>query len=404
MIQKFALKGRRNFLLGLGSMALTTNLGKLEKENLLSSIKSTSLAQKQFSSLKDKAAEKGIIYGSYVEGKYADFFADIEFQSLFIRECALLIGGFQWSRIYNRADTFDFSGTDALAEFAAENQMLLRGQSLIYHQFQPQWLIDRFQDSATTSAQIRDILVDSISTIVGRYAGKMHSWVVVNEAINIADGRADNLRDTTISPALSSNGWGKYPTWMNFLGADYIDLAFRTAHEADPQALLIYNEYDLCYDTPEQESKRVAVLNLLKSLKSKNTPIHALGIQAHLDGNKNRQFNRHKFKRFLKKVAKLGLKIIISELDVSDRDLGANKSRRDRIVATAYRKLLSAALSEPAVISVTTWGLSDRYSWLSWHKPRKDKLPVRPLPFNDKLEPKLAYARIADAFENAPQR
>jgi endo-1,4-beta-xylanase len=100
----------------------------------------------------------------------------------------------------------------------------------------------------------------------------MHSWIVVNEAVNVADGRSDGLRDTNVSSVLSDSGWGKYPTWLSFLGSDYIDLAFRTAAKADPQAMLLYNDDRLCYDLPEHETQRVEVLQLLKSLKAKKTP------------------------------------------------------------------------------------------------------------------------------------
>ncbi len=394
---------RRNFLLGLSSIAITTSLSKfLSKVDHKDELKRISYN----SSLKQLAADKGIIYGSYVEGDYQIFFEDLRFQSLFIQECALLIAGFQWTRIYPDANNFDFTYTDKLAEFAAENQMLLRGQSLIYHDYQPQWLIDKFQNSDTTADEIRDLLVNSISTIVGRYAGQVHSWIVVNEAINLDDGRQDGLRDTKLSGARSVNGFAKYPTWHNFLGADCIDLAFRTAAKADPHAILAYNDWGLVYDIPEEEAKRRAVLELLKYLKSKNTPIHALGIQSHLGADRHQKalFNPAKFRQFLRDVANLGLKIIISELDAHDRNLPSNITFRDRAVAKAYSDVLSVALNEPAVIAVTTWGLSDRYTWLSWHSPRQDNLPLRPLPYDDKLKPKQARKALASSFRNASKR
>ncbi|PJF37794.1 MAG: glycosyl hydrolase family 10, partial [Phototrophicales bacterium] len=92
------------------------------------------------------------------------------------------------------------------------------------------------------------------------------------------------------------------------------------------------------------------------------------------------------------------------ELDVTDRYLPGDVNMRDRLVAEAYREFLAVALAQPAVVGVTTWGLSDRYTWLSWHAPRQDKLAVRPLPYSDRLEPKPAYLAIAAAFKNAPKR
>lgn len=176
------------------------------------------------------------------------------------------------------------------------------------------------------------------------------------------------------------------------------------AAEADPNAMLLYNDYSLDYDTNEDETKRNAVLRLLERLKSRGVPIHGLGLQAHLDGPDSHQFNPVQMQRFLREVADLGLKIFVTELDVEDQTLPANVDQRDRIVAAAYEDYLSAILAEPAVIAVLTWGLSDRYSWLSEFKPREDGLPVRPLPLDVDLQPKLAWNAIARAFDQAPQR
>ena len=124
---------------------------------------------------------------------------------------------------------------------------------------------------------------------------------------------------------------------------------------------MIYNADKALYDTPEQEAKRAAVLKLLKHLKSKNTPIQALGVQAHLnaDNHLKKLFNHQKFSQFLTDVANLGFKIVISELDVQDRTLPADLKTRDRLVAQIYNDFLSVALKEPAVTTVTSWGLSD---------------------------------------------
>lgn len=221
-----------------------------------------------------------------------------------------------------------------------------------------------------------------------RYAGKIHSWDVVNEIIQPKDGRRDNLR---ITP------------WLQLLGPNYIDLAFRLTAAADPKALLVYNEYGLDYDNPEQETKRTAVLKLLERLRAKSVPIHALGIQAHLSPGDNK-FNPKKLRQFLHHVAGLGLKILITELDVVDKKLPRDIKVRDRIIAAVYEDYLSTVLEEKAVIAVITWGLSDRYSWLNEFEPRPDRAPVRPLPLDAQMQRKLAWNAIARAFDNAPKR
>jgi endo-1,4-beta-xylanase len=129
-----------------------------------------------------------------------------------------------------------------------------------------------------------------------------------------------------------------------------------------------------------------------------------LGIQSHLDASINHLFNRNKFRKFLHDVASLGLKIFITELDVADQKLPADVYTRDRLVAEAYESFLSAVLDEPAVTTVITWGLSDRYTWLSNFAPRNDGLPVRSLPLDDQLNRKLAWNAMAKAFDNAPRR
>ena len=198
----------------------------------------------------------------------------------------------------------------------------------------------------------------------------------------------------------------KYPSWLYWLDSDYVELAFNAAAEAAPETTLIYNDFGLEYDTPQDERKRAALLNMLEGLKAKGTPIHALGVQAHLNASLNQRFNPAKYRQFLQDVADLGLKIQVTELDVADNWLPTDLdlTARDRIVAEAYYDYLSVALDEPAVDTVVTWGLSDRYTWLSWFAPRQDGSAVRPLPLDRQLNRKLAWSAIAKAFADAPKR
>ena len=169
--------------------------------------------------------------------------------------------------------------------------------------------------------------------------------------------------------------------------------------------MLVYNDYGLEYDTPDQEQKRTAVLKFLEDQKSKGTPIHALGIQSHLDHleKTEKKFSAKKFREFLKNVADLGLKIMLTELDVNDTKLPGDINLRDRYVAAAYEDYLSVVLDEPAVIAVITFGLSDRYTWLT-EFPREDGQPVRPLPLDAQMKRKLAWQAMARAIDAAPQR
>ncbi len=341
-------------------------------------------------SLKERAAAKGMMYGAAV--RYKDFKSSLQYAKVIVRECGMIVPS--WELKWNCSDTsdgilrpnsrdFNFGHADWIIDFARSKKILVRGHTLVWHEGMPKW----FEEQAhPQNAEM--LLKNHIQTVVSRYAGKIHSWDVVNEALLPSDGRPDGLRKTS---------------WLNLLGEDYIDLAFRLAHQADPKALLTYNEFGLDYDTNEDEAKRQAVLNLLQKLKSKGTPIQALGIQAHLAGARA-DFNQQKFRTFLKNVASLGLKIIITELDVNDQQLPLDINKRDRIIAGAYEDYLSAALDEKAVIGVITWGLDDPNSWLSEFMPRKDRAPVRTLPFDRNFDRKLAWNAIARAFDRAPKR
>jgi len=409
MVNKQKLTKRRIFILRLFLLAgISTIALELIKFKLLEhqTFKQNDELEHDFyafgvDSLGSRAAAKGLLYGAFPQADYKTFTEDIDFQSKLLKECDLLIGGFywNWNGIRPSASTYDFTETDYFAEFALSNNMLFRGHPLVWYRTTPDWLLEKFNNSNTTRQEIQDILTEHITKVVGRYAGKVHSWDVVNEAINVEDGRVDGFRDTNISGINDE----KSRSWLDFLGIDYVDLAFQTAAKADPQAILTYNEFGLDYDIPEDEAKRNATLKLLENLKAKGTPIDAFGMQAHLDATKNSDFNPQKLRLFLKNVADLGLNIIISELDVRDRFLKGDIISRDRAVAKAYSDYLSIVLESPAVMAVSTWGLSDRYSWTK-DKPRPDGSPQRPLPLDSQLNRKLAWHAIAEAFDNAPSR
>ncbi len=352
----------------------------------LGSLTGTTLSSKSSASdqptayLKDYAAKNNLLYGAATQ--YSILRKDRDFARRFVRECGILVpeNDFKWEKLRPTPLEFDFSKTDWLANFAQTHNLKLRGHTLVWYKALPEWFAPEVNQ--TNAAEH---LVNHITTVVERYAGKIHSWDVVNEAIEPQDGRDNGLRT---SP------------WLKHLGEEYIELAFKTAAAADPQALLTYNDFDLAYDTPEQEARRTATLKLIARLKAKNTPIQALGMQGHLYAGSDR-LNAKKLQRFMQNVADLGLKIIVSELDVVDRALEAASIFRDRDVAQIYREYLEIVLTQPAVIAVITWGLSDRYTWLKKYRPRQDKAEVRPLPLDSNLDPKLAWHTMAQVFNQS---
>lgn len=381
---------RRSFVFGLGAVVgagaciLTEKIKPLMAnmwQNIEAATRDFTVVGEQ--PLRERAKAKGLIYGA--ASGYQELAKDAEFANRFAEECGLLVpvGEMKWKEQRPSPKGFDFKQGDWLAKFAEDRGMQLRGHTLIWHQALPDWF-----EANVNKQNAEQVMLEHIATVAGHYAGKMHSWDVVNEAILPANGRSDGLRRTP---------------WLEFLGPEYIDLAFQAAAQADPQALLVYNEQRLDYDTPEMEGRRVAVMKLLEGLKSRKTPVQALGIQGHLFANEM-PFKPKKLRQFLSDVAGLGLKIMITELDVTDRMLPGDIAVRDRLVAGVYQDYLDVVLDEPAVIGVLNWGLSDRYTWIGAVRPRDDGMAVRPLPLDQDMKRKPAWQAIARAFDNAPSR
>ncbi len=195
----------------------------------------------------------------------------------------------KWESVHPQPDQYDFVGPDRYVQFGESNNMYIIGHTLVWHSQTPRWV---FQDDHGNPAT-RDILLarlhDHIATVVGRYKGRIKGWDVVNEALN-EDGSLRN------SP------------WRRIIGDDYIEKAFQFAHEADPQAQLHYNDYNL-----ENEPKRKGAIALIKKLQGEGIPINCIGLQDHvkMDWPTATQLDET-----ISDFAKLGVKVMITELDV----------------------------------------------------------------------------------------
>jgi endo-1,4-beta-xylanase len=365
---------RRDFLAGAMAASLIS--------------RATANAADQPLPLRVAAAARSIRYGCAIAAP--QILSPDDFTALVCQECAVIVpeNAMKWFEMSDAPDRTDFSIPDQIANFARARNLKLRGHTLLWYWRTPTWfhrLPDRGSAETAMLRRIRDM--------AGRYRGQVDSWDVVNEPLNPADGRSDNLREAV---------------FLKQIGAEYLDLAYHAAREADSGARLVVNEYDVEYDTPDQDAKRTAVLRLLERMKTAGTPVDALGVQAHLDIGRY-SFSATKLRRFLAEVAAMGLEIQITELDVTDERAPASIAERDQLVADEYRRFLDVALDEPAVTQVITWGLSDRHSWIvrretNEMKWRSDGLPSRPLPFDVDLLRKPAWSAIARAFEQAPPR
>ena len=331
--------------------------------------------------LRDRTARKGLLYGVALQTRHL---TDPPLAEAAAREANLLVPEYeaQWRIIHPEPQRYDYRAIDRLEAFAREHRMQFRGHSLVWHLLMAQWI----QGAIATRAGAERTLVEHITTVVGHTKGRAHSWDVVNEAID--DGNPEMRRTP----------------WFNALGADYIDIAFRTARQADDRVLLSYNEYGIQHGDANSDRKRAAVLRLLEGMRRRNVPVDALGVQSHLSAGL--PFDEQKFRRFIGEVAGMGLKVFISELDVRDRDLPGDADPRDRAVAELTRRFLDAALDERAVKVVVTWGVSDRHSWLNdvANSRRTDGQPVRGLPLDDRMARKPMWRAMAAAFDAAPAR
>jgi endo-1,4-beta-xylanase len=262
-------------------------------------------------------------------------------------------------------------------DFAESHHIPVRGHNLCWHEHNPPWL-----DSAITPQNAVSLFTTHIQTVAGRYKGRIHSWDVVNEAIDPTHKNPQGLRNSL---------------WLKNIGEDYVELAFRTAAKADPAAILTYNDYDIETDAPAQEAKREAILAMLQRLVKKGVPVQALGVQAHLRTNGGIP-TWNGLNKFLLDIEKLNLQVFVTELDVDDQFMPADIPERDRQVADIYRSFLENILRHNSVKAVLTWCLSDRDSWLQSFRPRKDGLPQRPLPFDAQLNPKPAFFSLHDGI------
>ena len=291
----------------------------------------------------------------------------------------------KWSSLRPGPDQFRFDESDRFVHFATEFGEAIRGHTLCWHEQLPAWF-----GGTANRGNARELLARHIQTVVSRYAGRMHSWDVVNEAVQVSDGRPDGLRE---SP------------WLELIGPEYIELAFVTAAASDAQAKLTYNEFDIELDTPEQAQKRAEVLLLLRRLRARNVPVHALGIQSHLKAYGPRPGRG--VLDLIRSAADLGLEVYITELDVNCSGLPGSPELQRAAVAAVMRDYLELVLQEPNVRAVLTWGISDAHSWLNESmKPwaiRPDGAVQHPLPFDERYEPNPAFFAIRDALDHSRQ-
>ncbi|QAY65059.1 endo-1,4-beta-xylanase [Paenibacillus protaetiae] len=286
----------------------------------------------------------------------------------------------KFERIHPQEGVYAWEAADRIADFAASNGMKLRGHTLVWHNQTPDWVFEGEGGAPASRDTLLARMKEHITAVVSRYKGRVYGWDVVNEAVE--DQSGDRLRQSK---------------WLELAGEDFIANAFRFAHEADPEAVLFYNDYNEC--NPE---KRDHIIRLVQSLQNQGVPIHGIGLQGHwnLHGPTIGMI-REAFERY----AELGLQLQITELDISvfdqaDRRTGLTAPSAEMIERQAerYEQIFGLFREFKEVLTaVTFWGAADDYTWLN-------DFPVRgrrnwPFVFDANHQPKPAFWKIANGLE-----
>ena len=333
-------------------------------------------------SLHSLAAARGIVFGAANNNFWL---RDAQFAYAFLRDCAILVPEYELKRDLTEPaqGQYDFSASDQLLAFARGHNLLFRGHPLVWYASNPPWL-----EGAVAAATDETIFTDYVRRAAAHYRGHMHSWDVVNEAIEPKDGRADGLRDSF---------------WLRKFGPSYIDHAFRAAHDADPGALLVYNDYGLEQEGAANDARRAAALKLLEGMVARGVPIGGLGLQAHINAF-GRSVGARSLGAFLAAVQAMGLRILVTEHDVDDSGGPSDIASRDRAVADATRRLLDIVLDNSAAVAVLTWGYSDRFLKAESVRDQLLRGVPRALPLGEDMRPTPMRAALAAAFAGARRR
>ena len=341
-------------------------------------------------------APKGLLVGSSVAGggKSTDgaepLDVDPAYRQLLRTQFSTLTpeNALKWINVEPARDQYDFAVGDAIVAFAEQHGEQVRGHNLMWYRSNPTWLTK----GNFTADELRQILHDHISTVVGHYKGKMAAWDVANEIFD---------QSGKLTPG---------NPFTDKLGIGIVADAFRWAHEADPAAVLYLNDFNVETST----TKRQAYLDFIQQLQAQGVPIGGMGIQSHLS-LQTRTFPKD-YGKTLKAFADLGIDVAVTELDVTIPAQGDQPStaptstaapgsaKGSTVQPTAaqlatqaswYTKVVQACLAVPRCVSITMWGVPDDYSWVPGTGPDHGA----GTPFADDVTPKPAFAALVAALQ-----
>ena len=300
----------------------------------------------------------GKLVGTAVQSGYL---GDTRYRTVVDREFNYITAEYQmkWNVIETSPGVRNFSAGDAILAYADGQGMRVKGHTLIWHGSVPAWL------NALSASDLRIAFENHIRAVGEHYRGRLLAWDVVNEAV--ADG-GSGLRDTV---------------FRQKLGDGYIADAFRLAREADPQALLFYNDYG----GEGMGSKSERIYELLRGLRAQGVPVDGVGLQMHVSAN-SRQPDAS-IAANMRRLADLGLLVNISEMDVRISNVAGSVQSRLDAQKAAYHDIVRLCVMEPRCDAVTFWGFTDAHTWIDGDTP---------LLYDEQYARKPAYFGVLDAL------
>jgi endo-1,4-beta-xylanase len=291
-------------------------------------------------SLRELVDQRGIDWGTAVSAKALE--KDSAYRELLARHFNRVTAenAMKFAATQPEQGKFVFAEADAIVAFAREHKMKIRGHTLVWHAFQPKW----FKEGAWNREEALAMMKEHIRTVVGRYRGVVDRWDVVNEAISDKGG-----------------AWRKDDSkWYQMIGPDYIEASFRFAHEADPEALLYYNDYG----AEGINKKSDAVYELVKDLMAKGVPVHGVGLQMHIENDK--PIPTDQLRANIERLRDLGLRVDITEFDVRIPEPVDDRKLADQAdtFAETLRDYLAAVPPQDPAPTFIVWSPTDRYSWI----------------------------------------
>jgi len=298
----------------------------------------------------------------------------------------------KWDTTEPSPGVYNYTQGDQLVAFARQHGQLVRGHTLLWHNQIPSWITNGVSAGTISDAQLKEILHQHITSEVSHFKGKIWQWDVANEFFTDSNPSSINPNDF----------------WVSHLGSGIIGDAFRWAHEADPKALLFYNDYNIAGEDGSN-AKSDAVYAFVKQLQAQGVPIDGVGNQGHLDTQYG--FSGTRMQQDLQRYADAGFKVAITEADV--RTFVNNPTDQvpiDNLAQFAqpyeFSQMLKGCLAVSQCISFTTWGVYDGDSWIPgfFSNPQEGYA----LLYDVNMAPKAAYTDLQQdlmlAAYGAPHR